>query len=161
MSKRKKIPQSIINEMVKLGADFEEGFKEDLCRISITFGDSAWAIYDNWEEHVFDNYGILAIFSPSDGIYNSIICPDINIGFSIQREVNSLIYEVLNSNSLNTNPVLPIYCEKSKSLSCILQEIKSPPENYPTLSNLQSGMYICHIHQIWKNGVVVINVLKS
>lgn len=158
-----RIPQDVIDKMVKSGACFEEGFDEDLCRLSLCFEDDAWKIYENWIESGNKDARVLSIFSPTHGTHN---CPDDAIGFSIQREVNSIIFNYAHHflpdvyEPLNVMPVLPIYIQDTKVLSCIMKTIKDPPENHPTLFSLSTGSYICHIHHQWKNGVVVISLYK-
>jgi hypothetical protein len=171
------IPKNVIEEMVRKGADFEAFDGEDLCRICVEFGDEAWQVYEQWAETVQDDPGVQAVFAPSGGIQGSVLCPNIALGIPILMEANSIIYHYAHllaqhflplpaappaiPGPLNVMPILPIYVHHAKlALSGLIQRIQDPPGNYPTLSGLASGSYICHVQQIRVNCILVTALYK-
>jgi hypothetical protein len=149
-------------------------------RICVGFGDEAWQVYEQWAETVTDDPGVTAMFTPRAGTIGTIICPNVALAFPIMLEANSIIhhYAPLSVDQvftapllpavlptipgpLNGFPAMPIYVHHAKvALSGLIQRIQDPPANYPTIFGLGLGSYICHVHQQWANGVVVIAVFK-
>jgi hypothetical protein len=100
-----------------------------------------------------------------------VICPVDALVFPIQREANSIIchYALMRMVDFQQNnlpdiepplesPGMGVAVQwATVALSKIPERIQRPPENYPILSSLRPGSYIC---QIWGNAVVVIALFK-
>lgn len=159
-----RVPASILEEAVKNGAVRENCPGEDLCILRMTYGDKAWDVFRGWIDDLdLDaDPGVHAIFAPSANIVNTTLVQQ-NIAMAIQNEANSIINHYAPLTQANfpnpiipgpiVAPVMPINIHHAKiALNGIFERIQTINDpNYPNLSNLASGSYICNVLIQWAN----------
>jgi hypothetical protein len=173
--KSTKIPKRVLNEMQVLGALVKKLKGEDLYLVTeIVYGDEAWKVYEHWGNTIESNIIVGAMFAPPENIINSVLCPNVSLGFPIQKEANSIIlhYASLRIEDFQNEklPKIPAPIAAPKlhtnishptiALSKMMHRIQNPPKNYPILDSLHSGSYICTVNQQWSNAGVVIHLFK-
>jgi hypothetical protein len=155
-----KIPEDLFPKLAATGAIVEELDGGSLYSVhNIDYGDEAWSIYKDWAMTVEDDPRIGAGFFPSAAILNSTICPSLTLVHPIQVEANSLIrqYSTLRMQDFaNGNvpviagpvaafPMLTNVQHATIAVSKMMEAIQAPPANYPIISGLKSGSYICTV----------------
>eukprot|EP00977_Amphora_coffeiformis_P011801 scaffold2897_cov178-Amphora_coffeaeformis.AAC.6 len=127
-----RVPDHILEEAVKHGAVRENCPGEDLCILRMTYGDKAWEVFGAWIDGLDADPGVLAIFAPAANIANTTLVPQ---------------------NGPIVAPVMPINVHHAKiALNGIFERIERINDpNYPRLSNLTSGSYICNVLIQWAN----------
>jgi hypothetical protein len=147
---------------------------EDLSMCDVKYGDSVWAVYEEWASSFEENLRICAAFAPGPEIGNSTLCPPLAIAGTIVTEANSVIvhYAPLPPVAIEGGavpniprpipfpPALTTYAHPKLALSALMQRIQTPPADYAALSSLCPGSYICTIMHIWANAAVTIVLYK-
>lgn len=159
-----RVPNEILDAAEAAGAVRERCPGEDLCILRMTFGDDAYTIVNGWVSDLDADPGVLAIFAPTANILGTTLLP--NNGLQILNEANSIInhYAPFTAQNFNGNPnpaiagpigapIMPINIHHAKiALHAIHQRIQQPNDpNYPVLSALPSGSYICNVLVQWAN----------
>ena len=158
-----RVPASVLKSAVKAGATREDCPGEDLCILRMTYGDAAWGVFREWIDELDADPGVHAIFAPSANIVNTPLTPNNGLVFAILNEANSIINHyapLVEANFPNpvipapiAAPVMPINLHHANiALNGMFERIQSINDpNYPTLSNLPSGSYICNVLIQWAN----------
>ena len=161
MKRPARVPQLVLEAAEKAGAVRENCPGEDLCIMRMTYGDPAWNVFKEWIDQLDADPGVLAIFAPSAAIANTVLTP--GNGLAVLNEANSIINHyapLLEADFPNPNipgplvaPIMPINVHHAKiALNGIFERIQSIQDaNYPVLSNLPSGSYICNVLIQWAN----------
>ena len=173
-----KVPKDVISGMKKVGACIDSIPAEGLFSVSnVKYGDAAWKIFEEWANKVEADPFVSATFNPRDAIRRTALVPPNTIGFDIVREAMSIIsqYEGILIDAFangNLPPLNPPFgpdddipddvriAHASVALSHLMTRIQSPPDNFPVLSGLKAGSYICTIAQVWSNVTVRIALFK-
>lgn len=162
--KNVRIPNKILDDAEAAGAVRERCPGEDLCILRMKFEDDAYNIVNDWVSTVDADPGVHAIFAPTANIVGTPLSPD--NGIAIQNEANSIINHYAPFNTADFHggpnpvipgpigaPVMPINVQHAKIvLHAVHQRIQTMNDaNYPVLSNLSSGSYICNVLIQWAN----------
>ena len=168
-----RVPDSVLKNAVKAGATREDCPVEDLCILRMPYGDAAWGVFREWIDELDADPGVLAIFAPSANIVNTAVTPNNEVAMAIQNEANSIINHyapLVEANFPNpvipapiSAPVMPINVRHAKfALNGMFERIQSINDpNYPTLSNLPSGSYICNVLIQWANVAHTTTLFKA
>ena len=159
-----RIPEKVLDDAEAAGAVRERCPGEDLCILRMSFEDDAYNIVNNWISQMDGDPGVLAIFAPSANIIGTTIVPA--NGLQIQNEASSIVNHYAPFTAANFNgipspaipgpipaPQMPTNVLHAKiALHALHQRIQNPQDpNYPALSALPSGSYICNVLIQWAN----------
>lgn len=177
MSKKQKrngktsVPESVIAEMKKGGADFTAAQFMGRHIIKCTMGDRAATVYLEWIQNVSKNPDVEAIWAPTEGV----IPPPAQVG-PLLNEANWMIQHVsaLGMNDFAGGAVpalggpgmgflgLPIAVHHASIAgNYLLNNLQNPPPLYVAINSLGTGTYICTLQYIWTEIVVVIQATKA
>lgn len=160
------IPESVIAEMIMAGCTQEEVSGESPS-LRTRVGSPAWKVYADWASELGEvDPAMLPFWDPPPQN------PPAQAGL-ILSEVASVITHCAHMNMQSfamgppgiplplAAPQLPIFVHHARvAVTGIVERIQNPPRNYPTLSNLGSGSYICDIEYRWTRATVVVAIYK-
>ena len=166
------IPKEVLQSMEANGAKVEKVPGEALVSITeIQYGDAAWKIYEAWAENIDKDPRVFIGFFPSKAVRDSTLSPSRAVGAEIVVEAISILshYSRLMVADFHDNvpiigppledvPMFIVVHHAKLALSSFMERIQNPPANYPVLSALKSGSYICTVDQQWANAGVNITI---
>lgn len=172
--KPKGIPKKTLEELHKAGAIVTKCPGENLYQIEMRFGDAAWEIFEAFAESAPDSPSVTVLYGPPEDVWNTTNAPPDSLMPEIVSEAESIKYQYcrLNVSALARGVVPSIdrssSCQSRQwiptpklALSNMFKRIQVPDHpDYPVLTSLPSGSYICSILHIWKNAVILISVFK-
>lgn len=163
--------------MVKAGAVEEKDPKESLYLLRIEDGTSsrAWSVYRDWVNKLDDaDPNVISGFAPSMDIANSVLVPNLALVGPLLREVSSIMVhmslftiQAFGAGLPPISPPLPAvpmvvqFHHAKVATTALVKQLQSPPANYPLLSSLHPGSYICHLFYQWTSAAVNVAVFKS
>lgn len=165
------VPESVILEMKKCGADYTAAQFMGRNIIKCTMGDKAAGVYLEWIQNVSDDPDVQAVWAPTGGV----IPPPAQVG-PLLHEANWMIQHAsaLRMNDFAGGAVpaiggpgmgflgLPIAVHHAGVAgNYLLNILQNPPPHYTAINSLGAGTYICTVQYIWSEVVVVIQVTKS
>ena len=166
------IPKRVLNELAKAGANVTKCPGEGLYLIqNIHFGDSAWKIFEKFAESAPSDPCISVGFCPS---VETWIIPedDLSTGIVIEAKSIRTHYSKLDVSAFaggvvpaipgpKMYPMLQRFQSPKLALSKLFERIQNPNHaEYPVLTGLPSGSYICSIAHQWDNAALDITVFK-
>ena len=176
-TKPKGIPKKILSELSKAGANVSKCPGEALYLIeNIRFGDAAWKVFERFGETAPDKPTIGVTFCPTTEIKCNFPCPLDSLMPWIEIEASSIRnhYSKLNASSfaggvvpaipgpeITAFPVTQEFHTPTLALSKLFQRLQNPnhPE-YPVLTAIPSGPYMCSVIHFWRNAGIIIYVFK-
>jgi hypothetical protein len=175
--RNKVLPTNLVENLKVLGATVLDIPEEKLFKISILFGDTAYNAFENWICSLEENIDptVMAVVNPSPNIIGTTLAPNPALTWPIQNEANSIIahYAPLRLVDFAGGAVpviggvifgLPLgvpVAHASITLSKIFSALQNPPNvQYPTITGLSSGCYICNVIQMWSNAFVTVSLFK-
>jgi hypothetical protein len=174
--KNRGIPVSVLLALEKAGAKLSKSSGENLYLVeNIRFNDTAWKIFEAFAETAPDKPLVVIGFSPSQIMSETLNIPPMELRSDIVEEAMSIRthYARLNLSAvaegavpdipgpLQELPSLQEFPFGKLALSCLLKRIQNPnhPE-YPTLSAIPSGSFVCSVGHHWRNVAIDISLLK-
>jgi hypothetical protein len=173
--KAKDIPKKILSELSNAGAIVSKCPGEALYSIeNIRFGDAAWNIFETFAESTPNRPVISVLSGPTQDVQNTSMPYPSNIIPAVVVEANSIRshYAKLNVTAFAGGvvpaipkpawgPVLQVFNTTKVALSKLIERIQNPNhQEYPVLTALPPGSYICHVIYHWTNAAVLVAVFK-
>jgi hypothetical protein len=176
-----KVPRDVL--LAAQGAAREDGRVEELPEeglwlIECVLDDAVYGVINGWVSGLDADPYLMAGFSPPPNILNTVLCPPNAIGIDILREAVSVAYHYAPltresfEGGMNVEPPIPaplavmpmlVNVHHAKiALNALLHRIQSLNDpNYPTISNLASGSYICNMVISWANAGQSVSLFKT
>ena len=165
------IPLNLLESLKSCGATVKKLHDQDIYYASIISTDTEpFKLYEaflDWSKKEFDRVNeVNGEFIYVTAGYLPPNQSDVFLGAKIQREANSIIYYMANSESIGP-PINTINISvRVKMFNRInqlkmIKKISNPPESYTTIYNLPKGSYICTINYQYENGSISVNLFKS
>jgi hypothetical protein len=162
------MPREVIENAQRAGAAAKKLPGEELWSLECVFGDEAYRVVNHWVAGLSEDTetDLAVLFAPSFNILNTALCPDPANVFNILREASSVVfhYAPLRRASLNggqfpaipgplPGPLANIRIHHATiALDALLSRIQHLNDpNYPVISNLPVGSYICTASIQWGN----------
>lgn len=160
---------------------------ENLWLIKCHHGDSVYGIMDEWISHLQENADpfVNVQYTPSFHLLGTALCPPAAAVFDLMREASSVVHHcaapTLPRESLagagagplsQLPPMIPgplegpvgniVVRRANIALRAIQDRIRhmDQADDYPTLSGLPRGSYICTVHISWRNAAQAITLFK-
>jgi hypothetical protein len=162
------MPLKVIEDAKRAGATVKKLPGEELWSLECVFGDEAFGAVNNWVSGLSENTdpNVFVLFAPPQNIQFTALCPALAIGLNIQIEAGSVAFHYAPFRRANFNggpfPAIPgplqfplgaiqiLY--PTIALHAFLSRIHNLNDpNYPVISNLRSGSYICTVFIQWSN----------
>jgi hypothetical protein len=171
----KSFPKKILSELSNAGANVTKCPGESLYMIdNMRFGDEAWKIFETFAESSPNNPLISILFGPSENVRNTSIIPSDNLSSEIVYEASSIRshYAKLDLSAFagGVVPAIPkpaafsmlqSFDTAKLTLSKLFERIQTPNQpEYPVITALPSGAYICTVAYHWRNALLLIAVFK-
>jgi hypothetical protein len=173
--KPKHIPKKVLLRLSEAGANVTKCPGEGLYVIeNIHFGDEAWKVFEAFAESAPHDPLISIIFCPSENFCNTFMIPAKSLVPAIVREANSIRSHYANLDigafAGGGVPAIPKpsafeglqrFNTTKLTLSKLFERIQNPnhPE-YPVITALPSGSFICSVFYHWTNALLIIEVFK-
>ena len=171
------ISKNALSELSINGANVTKCPGEALYMIdNIRFGDAAWKIFEKFAESVADKPSIFVAFGPPPSIWNTSAIPPDSQVCDIVHEAKSIrsryakldisafagvVVPAIPGPDSSTFSITEEFCTPTLALSKLFGRIQNPDQpEYPVLSSLPSGSYICTVVHMWKNASIAIQVFK-
>jgi hypothetical protein len=162
------MPREVIEDAQRAGAAAKKLPAEELWSLECVFGDEAYRVVNNWVAGLREDAdpNVTVAFAPSVNILNTALCPDLANVFNILREASSVVFHYAPLRRANFNggqfpaipgplpgPLVNIQVHHAAiALNALLSRIQNLSDpNYPVISNLPSGSYICTVLINWSN----------
>ncbi len=171
----KGFPKEILSKLSNAGANVSKVPGEALYVIdNMRFGDEAWKIFETYAESAPTKPLISILFGPTEAVRNTSVIPADNLVPAIIVEASSICghYAALNVSALAGDgvPAIPkpaafsmiqVFNTTDLTLSKLFERIQNPnhPE-YPVITALPSGSYICTVAYDCQNAALMIAVFK-
>jgi hypothetical protein len=165
---KSRMPREVIENAQRAGAAAKKLPGEELWHLECVFGDEAYRVVNNWVAGLPEDTdpNVLVQFAPSLSMAGTALCPDLVTGINILREASAVVfhYAPLHREDFNGGqfPAIPGPFQVPlgatqihqatialHALFCRIQNLNDP--NYPFISNLPSGSYICTVFIQWSN----------
>ena len=172
--KPKGIPKKTLEELYKAGAIVTKCPQENLYQIEMRFGDAARENFEAFAESAPDTPAVTILYGLPDDVWNTSKAPPDSLMPDIVSEAESIKFQYCKLNvSALAGGVPPLIrrgssCSSKQwiptpklALSNMFKRIQVPDHpDYPVLTSLPSGSYICSVLHIWKNAAILIPVFK-
>lgn len=171
------VPDAVLSKMRDAGAVIRKDPDALLTNVSgVTFRDPAWNAYEAWANTVDASIMVGAGFGPSPQVIEARRHAPPPLTGPILIEANSIRshFAALHPDDVDSGERVEVAGPLNVALSFqevhppklamspMLSTIENPSQaDYPSISQLPAGFYICDVAHFWSNAVVQIAVFKQ
>jgi hypothetical protein len=179
-SKATKMPKSVLDAAERVGGELTKLHGEDYCALTVTFGDEAYKVVNQWVATLEGDPMVNVVVVPPLNILGTAICPPLASWPHIHREASSIAhhYAPLDAGAFShvfphhpvnpipgplAGPVMNVSVHHARiALNALHARIQDPNDpNYPVISDLPSGSYICTVTTGWGNVNYTVAIYKN
>lgn len=174
-SKATNMPKRVLDAAVIEGGDLSKLPGEEMYVLKVRFGDESYKVVNNWVSTLEGDPRVDVLFLPPNNILGTVICLPMATWAHILCEASSIAFHyaplVANDFALQ-HPVIPgpfagpvgnILVHHAQialhALHARIQNANDP--NYPVISSLPSGSYICNVTTHWANVGYSVAIYKN
>jgi hypothetical protein len=170
--------KSVLNAAQCAGGDLSKLPGEELYVLNVTFDDAAYKVVNNWvatQDGIRDPT-VTAICAPPEGTMGTALCPPMSSWGHLLIEASTIPhhYAALTANDFAQNPVVtlpgplatPVIQDRVLHARVVLHalyaRIQDPNDpNYPAISGLPVGSYICSVLAHFPNLCYTVAIYKN
>jgi hypothetical protein len=176
-SKAAKMPKAVMKAAEIAGGELKKLTGEELYILNVKFNDVAYNVVNEWVSTLDGDPTVNVMFAPPFNIVGTVLCPPANSVFDILREASSIAHHYAPFTELNfaqnfpaiaipvplPAPVMNVDIHHAKiALHALHARIQNPTDpNYPVISGLHVGSYVCTVLTSWANLAFSVAIYKN